>query len=290
MPIIRSPRPKRDFTIIPNGPLNDRRLSWSARGMLAYLLSKPDHWHVSVQALVNETADAAMKSRRDAVYRILGELMGVGYISRMQAKADGGAFAEVDYMVSESAVSPLTGNPDAAPLTGLPLTVEPLTVEPLTVKPTLVSTEEAVRTEEAVITEDGHGGLTGNDADEAFQASWAMYPKRAGGNSKHAALKAWNARIAAGDHAANMLAGVHRYAAFCIATGKVGTEYVKQASTFFGPARHFADAWDIPVTQSRQVQCGRPSTDEQRRAISDANAAAWLAGDALDSTFIDMEH
>jgi hypothetical protein len=32
-----------------------------------------------------------------------------------------------------------------------------------------------------------------------------------------------------------MLAGVKRYAAYARATGSVGTQYVKQAATFFGP-------------------------------------------------------
>lgn len=43
-----------------------------------------------------------------------------------------------------------------------------------------------------------------------------------------------------------MLAGVKRYAAFVAATGKLGSEYVKQASTFFGPDRHFDETWQTP--------------------------------------------
>ncbi|NKJ45850.1 hypothetical protein CIC12_03645 [Burkholderia sp. SG-MS1] len=89
--------------------------------------------------------------------------------------------------------------------------------------------------------------------DERFEQAWAAYPKRAGGNSKRDALKAWSARLAAGEHEDNMLAGTKRYAAFCAATGKVGTEYVKLASTFFGPARHFADEWALPTQVSKPV-------------------------------------
>jgi len=40
-------------------------------------------------------------------------------------------------------------------------------------------------------------------------------------------------------------AGVERYAAYCRATGNVGTPYVKQAATFFGPDEHFREPWAV---------------------------------------------
>lgn len=42
-----------------------------------------------------------------------------------------------------------------------------------------------------------------------------------------------------------MLSGVKRYAAYVRATGSTGTQYVKQAATFFGPDRHFEEAWGV---------------------------------------------
>lgn len=90
-----------------------------------------------------------------------------------------------------------------------------------------------------------------------FEDAWAVYPKRAGGNPKRSAYKAWNGRIKAGESAQSMLDGVLRYAAFIQATGKAGTEYVKQAATFFGPDRHYLELWEIAgVGCSRS---GRPS-------------------------------
>jgi len=80
-----------------------------------------------------------------------------------------------------------------------------------------------------------------------FEAAWQAYPKRAGGNPKATAYKHWKARIADGATASELLAGVQRYAAYIRATGKLGTEYVKQAATFFGPDRHFEEAWTPPV-------------------------------------------
>ena len=79
-----------------------------------------------------------------------------------------------------------------------------------------------------------------------FDQAWQAYPKRAGGNSKAAAFKAWKARLKDGVKPEDMLAGVKRYAAYARATGSIGTQFVKQAATFFGPDRHFEESWQAP--------------------------------------------
>jgi len=80
-----------------------------------------------------------------------------------------------------------------------------------------------------------------------FEQAWQAYPKRAGGNSKAAAWKAWKARIKDGVTTEAMLAGVSRYAGYVRATGSEGTQFVKQAATFFGPDRHFEEVWQPPA-------------------------------------------
>ncbi|MED9274298.1 DNA-binding protein [Escherichia coli] len=80
-----------------------------------------------------------------------------------------------------------------------------------------------------------------------FEQAWQEYPKRAGGNSKSAAFKAWKARIREGVTPETMLDGVRRYAAWVRATGNTGTQFVKQTATFFGPDRHFEDFWQQPA-------------------------------------------
>lgn len=98
------------------------------------------------------------------------------------------------------------------------------------------------------------------DSDGLFDAAWVEYPRRAGGNSKANALKAWKARIKQGESPDEMLAGVIRYARFCKATEKTGTEFVKQAATFFGPAKHYLEDYKIPV------RTGRGDIHERRAA------------------------
>ncbi|MBZ9422205.1 helix-turn-helix domain-containing protein, partial [Escherichia coli] len=80
-----------------------------------------------------------------------------------------------------------------------------------------------------------------------FEQAWLAYPKRAGGNSKSAAFKAWKARLNEGVKPETMLAGVKRYAGWVSAMGNSGTQFVKQAVTFFGPDRHFEESWEVPA-------------------------------------------
>ncbi|WP_053064104.1 hypothetical protein [Caballeronia mineralivorans] len=116
--------------------------------------------------------------------------------------------------------------------------------------------------------------------DAAFDAAWSLYPKRSGGNNRADALKAWNARLKSGKRAADMIAGVKRYATFCMAKGNVGTEYVKQASTFFGTSLHFEEAWTLPTVAGPQGG-GFMTTQERNRAISEANMRAFLEDDGV---------
>lgn len=86
-----------------------------------------------------------------------------------------------------------------------------------------------------------------------FEQVWAAYPKRAGSNSKQDARKAWAARVRSGVDPAELAAGVERYAKYMRATGKEGTEYVKQAATFFGLGEHWKESWETPANSGRST-------------------------------------
>ncbi|HIH9052335.1 TPA: helix-turn-helix domain-containing protein [Escherichia coli] len=91
-----------------------------------------------------------------------------------------------------------------------------------------------------------------------FEQAWQEYPKRAGGNSKSAAFKAWKARLREGIKPETMLDGVKRYAVWVRATGNTGTQFVKQAATFFGPDRHFDESWQQPAAPGGGRTTGLP--------------------------------
>ena len=65
------------FAQIDKQLINDRRLSWKAKGLMLYLLSKPDDWQVIIGDLVNHARDSEGSTRNG-----INELIQFGYIKR----------------------------------------------------------------------------------------------------------------------------------------------------------------------------------------------------------------
>lgn len=81
---------------------------------------------------------------------------------------------------------------------------------------------------------------------DEFESCWKAYPKRHRPPNKKAAFKAWNARIRDGHLPETILAGVNAYHEAMREEGNVGTNYVKDPKTFFGPDEHFLMDWGDP--------------------------------------------
>jgi hypothetical protein len=73
------------YTAIDRRTINDETLSFRARGILIWLLDKPDDWRVD-----SEQIAAAAKEGRDAVRTALNELVTAGYIVRIKEQDDRG--------------------------------------------------------------------------------------------------------------------------------------------------------------------------------------------------------
>lgn len=86
MTTIRVKKDKRYSTIY-NPPFENSKLSWEARGLLAYLLTKPDDWTIMLGDLVKQGDAKLFKVRR-----MLKELEAWGHVERMRVNAGGGKF------------------------------------------------------------------------------------------------------------------------------------------------------------------------------------------------------
>jgi hypothetical protein len=75
------------FANIPRAMINDARLSWAARGLLAYIFSKPDDWEVRSYDLMRQGGIG-----RDALRSILQELVLYGYLHREKRRHGDGRF------------------------------------------------------------------------------------------------------------------------------------------------------------------------------------------------------
>jgi len=78
--IIRTIKNK-NYTTINNTVLEDVRLSWEAKGLATYLLSKPDDWRIKTTQLWHASANGIQ-----AVKRILRELEAAGYLQRERSR------------------------------------------------------------------------------------------------------------------------------------------------------------------------------------------------------------
>lgn len=84
-----------------------------------------------------------------------------------------------------------------------------------------------------------------------FLTAFEAYPKRDISPSKPDAFKAWSARIREGVIAADILAGVLRYAAHIRKTEKEFTQFVKMPATFFGPGEHWKSTFGAPAAAGK---------------------------------------
>lgn len=75
--VIRVQKRASNFVMMDKSFLEDTRLSYKAKGILAYLLSKPDNWKVIVGNLVNYSTDG-----KASVYAGLKELKECGYYEK----------------------------------------------------------------------------------------------------------------------------------------------------------------------------------------------------------------
>jgi hypothetical protein len=96
-----------DYFVASNEPFNNRVLSWEARGMLAFLLSKPDDWEVYTKNLINESGAGKHK-----VQRIINELKKAGYMRRYRASDDKGRKFWVTEVYERLDMNPKRPKPD----------------------------------------------------------------------------------------------------------------------------------------------------------------------------------
>lgn len=121
MSIIRIAKRTNPFVMIDKSCLDDPRLSLKAKGLLAYLLSRPDNWSPKVSHLIKQSTDG-----RDSVYAALKELREYKYCYRKQIR-EGGKFAGYEYTIYETSE--------------IPFTEKPYTDKPYTENPTLNNIE-----------------------------------------------------------------------------------------------------------------------------------------------------
>ena len=109
------------YTMIARAALQDERLSFAARGLLAYLSDNRDVApHISAQVADIARQGNGAKGRpmgRDKAYSLLNELKEAGYVARHKHRNEAGQWEWTPYYVFEA--------PQGSPYPDLPYTVNP---------------------------------------------------------------------------------------------------------------------------------------------------------------------
>jgi hypothetical protein len=127
---------KSRYGVVPDKLLNDPNLSFRAKGLFAYIQSKPDGWRFSVSRIASQTKDG-----RDSVQSAIKELETAGYLKRVPIKNKEGKWNGYCYILSE--------NPNEIPeeFTDYPLTEKPQTGKPPTENPPTISKTDYSKTD-----------------------------------------------------------------------------------------------------------------------------------------------
>lgn len=106
MPTLRIEK-NRNYTVMSNHHLRDKRLKLKTVGLLSIMLSLPDNWDFSANGLVQICGDG-----RTAVNSAIHELEIYGYLTRSYTRGENGQWADIEYIVREIPLAevPITEN------------------------------------------------------------------------------------------------------------------------------------------------------------------------------------
>lgn len=106
----------KNYTVMSNYHLKDKRLTLKAKGLLSLVLNLPDNWSYNMKGLAYLSRDGI-----DSVRSAVRELEHFGYINRRRQRTSTGQWGENEYIIREI---PEGENPDEQdrdadlPLTG----------------------------------------------------------------------------------------------------------------------------------------------------------------------------
>ena len=123
----------RDYTVMSNYHLRDKRLSLKAKGLLSQMLSLPEDWDYTLTGL-----STINRESKDAIRSAIQELEKCGYIERRQTTDKQGKFSGNEYVIhefpaesEESEAEPLSASPSSEnPTTGNPSSEKPSSENP----------------------------------------------------------------------------------------------------------------------------------------------------------------
>lgn len=86
----------KNFVVMSNYHLRDKKLTLKAKGLLSIILSLPDDWQYNQKGLASLSTDGL-----DSVRSTLKELERHGYVTRARIRSPEGFLGEMEYTIRE---------------------------------------------------------------------------------------------------------------------------------------------------------------------------------------------
>lgn len=217
------------WVAIPNKLLEDESLSWKAKGLWAYLQSRPADWSVREKDLVTRSKDG-----RDSVRSALQELQDSGWLTRDHQRS-AGKWDDVLYILHEPGGKPSPEKPSP----DYPSPEKPSPENPLPNKTKSNNTEENNTHREELAKQAIH---------------WlTIYPDRDAPIHKGVAIKAYIYARERGASEQELIDAAGKYRSYCASDDRLGTKYVMMPAKFLSD-----DVW--PEWLEHEVEEPKPRT------------------------------
>lgn len=112
--IVHIERRTTPFALIDKGVIEDTRLSWKAKGLMAYFLSRPESWKIITEDILNRSTDG-----RESVLAGMAELRLHGYAHLKTTRDEKGQVSGKHWVIYEvptepdsETIPPKTGKPE----------------------------------------------------------------------------------------------------------------------------------------------------------------------------------
>lgn len=166
------------FTVISNNEVQDKRLSWKARGIFSYLWSMPDNWDFYETEVAKHAPDG-----RDSLRSGLMELEEHGYLKRERVR-NKGQFGGTAWIITDNPI-PKTENQT-------PMLENPTQENPTQENPTLQNKYHTKDLPNKVPTNKQANACSADaDLSVSFNKLWNLYPKKQGKKDAFRHYKAW---------------------------------------------------------------------------------------------------
>lgn len=171
------------FTVISNNEVQDKRLSWKARGIFSYLWSMPDNWDFYETEVAKHAPDG-----RDSLRSGLIELEKYGYLKRNRVRNNGQLGGTV-WIITDNP-TPKSENP--TPMLENPTQGSPMLENPTQENPTLQNKYHTKDLPNKGLTnKQANASSADADLSVSFNELWNLYPKKQGKKDAFRHYKAW---------------------------------------------------------------------------------------------------